>query len=436
MFGIGTLDRPWLDPAADVGRPPEDGRRVRVHREARRSLLLLPRSGRRPGGRPFAEFRDNLDALTSDALGHQERTGARLLWGTANLFTHPRYQGGAATNPDPDAYAAAQVKHMLEVTQRLGGTNYVLWGGREGYDTLLNTDLGARATNSPGSFTSSPSTSTGSGSRARCSSSRSRWSRRSISTTTTRRRSTASSFATGSRTSTASTSRPTTRRSPGIRSTTRWRTPWRMGSWFDRRQSRRSAERLGHRPIPELRRRPGPADLRDPPRRRVRDRRLQLRREAAPPEHPPDRPVPGPHRRDRHVGPGAAGRRRAAHEPTLADRVEERYARWSGPLGTAILDGHESLASLEAKVASGRSTRDRCPGTRSCSRTWSTRRSGRRTSPLASSPAPAEPGRAPSRPRDRRVDDRDEGRPDRRGRGGRWRRGVGVRVRNAAAWLG
>ncbi len=90
-----------------------------------------------------ATFRSNLDALADDAAGHQERTGVRLLWGTANLFTHPRYQAGAATNPDPEvfAYAAAQVKHMLEVTQRLGGQNYVLWGGREGYDTLLNTDL-------------------------------------------------------------------------------------------------------------------------------------------------------------------------------------------------------------------------------------------------------------------------------------------------------
>src|SRR4029078_3655319 len=77
-----------------------------------------------------------------DAAGYQERTGVRLLWGTANLFTHPRFQAGAATNPDPEgfAYAAAQVKHMLEVTQRLGGANYVLWGGREGHDTLLNTD--------------------------------------------------------------------------------------------------------------------------------------------------------------------------------------------------------------------------------------------------------------------------------------------------------
>jgi xylose isomerase len=96
-----------------------------------------------PEGDSYAEFRSNLDALTDDALGYQERTGVRLLWGTANLFSHPRYQAGAATNPDPVvfAYAAAQVKHLLEVTQRLGGENYVLWGGREGYDTLLNTDL-------------------------------------------------------------------------------------------------------------------------------------------------------------------------------------------------------------------------------------------------------------------------------------------------------
>ena len=144
MFGIGTLDRPWLDPAPTRWPPPaEDGRRLRVHREARVPWYCFHDRDVAPEGASFAEFRDNLDALTDDALGYQERTGARLLWGTANLFTHPRYQAGAATNPDPEvfAYAAAQVKHMLEVTQRLGGTNYVLWGGREGYDTLLNTDL-------------------------------------------------------------------------------------------------------------------------------------------------------------------------------------------------------------------------------------------------------------------------------------------------------
>jgi xylose isomerase len=72
-----------------------------------------------------------------------EQASVGLLWGTANLFTHPRYAAGAATNPDPEifAYAAAQVRHCLDVTHRLGGANYVLWGGREGYETLLNTDV-------------------------------------------------------------------------------------------------------------------------------------------------------------------------------------------------------------------------------------------------------------------------------------------------------
>ena len=145
MFGIGTLDRPWLDPTADP--MPAARQKMAVAFEFIEKLgvpfYCFHDRDVAPEGASFAEFRDNLDALTEDALGYQERTGAQLLWGTANLFTHPRYQGGASTNPDPEvfAYAAAQVKHMLEVTQRLGGTNYVLWGGREGYDTLLNTDL-------------------------------------------------------------------------------------------------------------------------------------------------------------------------------------------------------------------------------------------------------------------------------------------------------
>ncbi|HET7168749.1 MAG TPA: xylose isomerase [Candidatus Limnocylindrales bacterium] len=146
MFGAGTMDRPWLAP----GRDPMDAAREKMAV----AFEFLGKLGVpyycfhdrdvAPDGDSFAEFRDNLDALADDALGYQERTGSRLLWGTANLFTHPRYQAGAATNPDPEvfAYAAAQVKHMLEVTQRLGGQNYTLWGGREGYDTLLNTDLG------------------------------------------------------------------------------------------------------------------------------------------------------------------------------------------------------------------------------------------------------------------------------------------------------
>ena len=145
MFGAGTLDRPWL---TDGGDPMAAARQKMAVAFEFFTKLGIPYycfhdRDVAPEGESYATFRDDLDALADDALGYQERTGVRLLWGTANLFTHPRYQAGASTNPDPEvfAYAAAQVKHMLEVTQRLGGENYVLWGGREGYDTLLNTDL-------------------------------------------------------------------------------------------------------------------------------------------------------------------------------------------------------------------------------------------------------------------------------------------------------
>jgi xylose isomerase len=97
----------------------------------------------RPEGKTFAESAARLDEIADIFARKQEETGVGLLWGTANLFSHRRFMAGAATNPDPDvfAYAAATVKKCLDVTQRLGGRNYVLWGGREGYETLLNTDL-------------------------------------------------------------------------------------------------------------------------------------------------------------------------------------------------------------------------------------------------------------------------------------------------------
>ncbi len=145
MFGTGTFDRPWT-------REPSDPMAAAREKMAA-AFEFIQKLGvpfycfhdvdMAPPGASFREFTANLDALADDALGYQERTGIRLLWGTANLFTHPRFQAGAATNPDPEvfAYAAAQVKNMLAVTKRLDGANYVLWGGREGYDSLLNTDL-------------------------------------------------------------------------------------------------------------------------------------------------------------------------------------------------------------------------------------------------------------------------------------------------------
>ena len=99
-----------------------------------------------------------------------KKTGVKLLWGTANLFSNRRFMSGAATNPDPDvfAYAAATVKNCIDVTKRLKGENYVLWGGREGYETLLNTDLEARARpGRPLPVAWSSTTSTRSASRAR-----------------------------------------------------------------------------------------------------------------------------------------------------------------------------------------------------------------------------------------------------------------------------
>ena len=97
-----------------------------------------------PEAATLAATNRNLDRIVELMAGAMERTGVKLLWGTANLFSHRRYQGGAATNPDPEvfAYGAAQVKAAMDATRRLGGANYVLWGGREGYETLLNTDMG------------------------------------------------------------------------------------------------------------------------------------------------------------------------------------------------------------------------------------------------------------------------------------------------------
>lgn len=85
-----------------------------------------------------------LEEMTDHLARRMEGSRTRLLWGTANLFSHPRFMAGAATNPDPDVFAwsAATVKACLDATHALGGANYVLWGGREGYDTLLNTDMG------------------------------------------------------------------------------------------------------------------------------------------------------------------------------------------------------------------------------------------------------------------------------------------------------
>jgi xylose isomerase len=96
-----------------------------------------------PEGATWSETHKNLEKVVDVLEAQQKNTGKRLLWGTACLFAHPRYAQGAGTSPSADvfAYAASQVKHALEATHRLGGLGYVFWGGREGYATLLNTNM-------------------------------------------------------------------------------------------------------------------------------------------------------------------------------------------------------------------------------------------------------------------------------------------------------
>jgi xylose isomerase len=144
IFGAGTCDRPWHTPTND--------------REAADMKMAAAFEFFEKLDIPFYCFHDvdvietsdtpdelsnNLMRAADKLAGYQEQSGKKLLWGTANLFSHPRYAAGGLTNPDPEVTACAirQIRDCLNVTNKLGGSNYVLWGGREGYDTLLNTDL-------------------------------------------------------------------------------------------------------------------------------------------------------------------------------------------------------------------------------------------------------------------------------------------------------
>ena len=144
MFGAGTFDRPWND-AGDSLKQAEQTLDAAFEFFTKLGVGYYCFHDRdlAPEGESFAESCKNLDQLVEKAAAKQKETGIKLLWGTANLFSHPRYMHGAATNPDPHvfAYAAAQVKHAIAATRELGGENYVFWGGREGYETLLNTDM-------------------------------------------------------------------------------------------------------------------------------------------------------------------------------------------------------------------------------------------------------------------------------------------------------
>ncbi|MBW3539989.1 MAG: xylose isomerase [Planctomycetes bacterium] len=143
-FGAPTLQRPWDDGSDSVDNA---RRRVDVAFEFMEKLgapyYCFHDRDVAPEGSTLAETNKRLDAVVEHLKAAQERSGVKLLWGTANLFSHPRYMHGAATSPNADvfAYAAAQVKKAIEVTHELRGENYVFWGGREGYMNLYNTDM-------------------------------------------------------------------------------------------------------------------------------------------------------------------------------------------------------------------------------------------------------------------------------------------------------
>src|ERR1700761_6119800 len=142
MFGVPTFERPWFAETMAAARQKAD---VAFEMFSLLGVPFFTFHDRDvvPEGASLADFTRNLQEMTEYFQERMLATGVKLLWGTANLFSHPRYMSGAATNPDPDvfAFAAAQVKNAMDATHKLHGANYVLWGGREGYETLLNTDL-------------------------------------------------------------------------------------------------------------------------------------------------------------------------------------------------------------------------------------------------------------------------------------------------------
>ncbi len=142
-FGGQTFERPWFGDGLDKARLKADVA-FEMFQILDAPYFCFHDADVRPEGADFAENTSNLRAITDYFEEKMAQTGTKLLWGTANLFSHRRYMAGAATNPDPDvfAFAAATVQTCIDATHQLGGENYVLWGGREGYETLLNTDMG------------------------------------------------------------------------------------------------------------------------------------------------------------------------------------------------------------------------------------------------------------------------------------------------------
>jgi xylose isomerase len=141
-FGGQTFDRPWFGETMELARLKADVA-FEMFDILGAPFFCFHDADVRPEGEDFVTSTRNLEEIVDYFAAKMESSKTKLLWGTANLFSHRRFMSGAATNPDPDvfAYAGATIKTCMDATHKLGGANYVLWGGREGYETLLNTDL-------------------------------------------------------------------------------------------------------------------------------------------------------------------------------------------------------------------------------------------------------------------------------------------------------
>ncbi|WP_019616016.1 xylose isomerase [Psychromonas ossibalaenae] len=144
VFGAGTFERPWQQSnnQMEIARMKADAA-FEFFSKLNVPYYCFHDTDVAPEGSSLKEYVNNFSEMVDVLEQKQEETGLKLLWGTANAFSNPRYMSGAGSNPDPKvfAYAATQIFNAMGATKRLGGENYVLWGGREGYETLLNTDL-------------------------------------------------------------------------------------------------------------------------------------------------------------------------------------------------------------------------------------------------------------------------------------------------------
>ena len=143
-FGSATIDRPWLTSGDRMAQAKlKADAAFDFFRVLDVPFFCFHDADIAPADESLTQSLHNLHTIADYLQEKMSGSETKLLWGTANLFSHPRFMAGASTNPDPAVFAwsAATVKHCMEVTKQLGGANYVLWGGREGYETLLNTDM-------------------------------------------------------------------------------------------------------------------------------------------------------------------------------------------------------------------------------------------------------------------------------------------------------